>query len=603
MQELDLNYGIGSGESPQRQLLQVILLLVASSVVFFVGIGKLALTDPDEGRYALIGRNMVDRHDYMEPWLGNAYYAKKPPLYFWMTAASFKIFGLGNPQFSARVVPVLGAVLTILATYLVASTLFNHTLGLISAGCLLSTVMMVGVAKFVRMDIYMVAFLTLAFWAFLKGYKTRGASRWFLLVYPFLALVALVKSPFLLVIPFGIMFLFIVWQRLAGQGEWKVLGDMRLILGLAIIIAVAGPWFMYMVMQHSDYAYKFFVVENFDRVGGTEKSLGHRVTFLVYILTFLWGLLPWTPLAILGILRYSRSALSRGSSDWASRFLFLWFLVVLAVFSVSQTKLFHYVFPAFIPVSIFLGRLLYDYWHCDFPRRRRQLTFSWVYPMGLVVSSLVVGMYLLAVFGAGWFHYHERWIGLPDLYPGAWWGGWIVKLLYRLVLAVGLAKILWYLWRNWLLPQLVVTIAAAFLVLAVDLAYTDLPRLADLCSCRRLAPLIRANADPSTLILEGPVTHNERWSLPFYLGDSMPVQYIRNMADLSGYYANSRKMILLSRDTYACKQVRLILDKRVKVLTEYRDTMLLLIQPKESPLSETPAAELGKARVGVPKIP
>lgn len=588
MGELQLSYGIGSGESRQRRILQVLFLLIVAATVFFVGIGNLPLTDPDEGRYALIGRNMVERNNYLEPWLGNDYYAKKPVLYFWMTAASFRAFGPDNPQFAARIVPVIGATLAVLATYLVAAALFNHTLGLLSAGCVLCTVTMVGLGKFVRMDVYLVAFLTLAFWAFLKGYRTQGPSRWYLLMYPFLALVALVKSPMILIIPFGIILTFVLWQRLAGQSEWKVLGDMRPMLGLGIIIALAGPWFMYMVMQHKDYVHRFFGVENLSgRMLGVARDTGHHNSPLLYVGTLVVGLLPWTPLAVLGLLRYGRSALTRGGTDWESRFLFLWFMFVMVVFSIPQTRLFHYVFPAVIPAAIFLARFLYDYWQSDFPRRRRQLTFTWAYPMGLMVALLVVGMYLVAAFGSGWIQLHGRWEGLKDLHEPSWWvrWGWLVVLVYRVILAGALAKVLWYLWRNWLLPQFVVTIGVAFLLLIVDVSYTDLPRLADLGSCRRLVPLIRNHADPSTVVLEGPVTENQRWSLPFYAGTGLPIRYIQCLADLSEYYKSPQKMIFLSRDDDAYVQMSLHMGKRAEILAEFGRTKLILIREKESPLS------------------
>ncbi|MFA5863258.1 MAG: glycosyltransferase family 39 protein [Phycisphaerae bacterium] len=582
MQQVDMISEISSYESRHRQILQVLLLLIVSSAVFVAGIGKLALTDPDEGRYALISKNMIDRHNFLVPWLGENYYSDKPPLYFWMTAGCLKIFGLDNPQFSARIVPVLGGLLTILATYLVASTLFNHMLGLLSAGCLLSTVMMVGCGKFVRMDIYLVALTAMTLWAFLKGYKQQGPTRWFLLIYPFLALGTLIKGPVAIVIPTAIIFLFLVWQWLIGQGDWKVLNHMRLILGLAIIIVLAGPWFLYMVTQYPGYAHEFFSRQNFERAVDNQSQLGHHTTPLIYAATLLIGFVPWTGLAVLAVARYTKSALGRGSRDWESKFLFLWFALIMIFFTIAKARLFHYVFPVFVPVAIFLGRFLYDYWQSDFPRRRRQLTFAWAYPAAFTVWISVVILYILAAFGSGWLQFHERWIGLPDLYGNSWFGrwGWIITLVYRLAIAVVLIKTFWYLWRNWQLPQLVMTIGAAFLLLMVDVSYTDLPRAADLASCRRLTPLVKKNCDVNTPILEGPVTHNQRWSLPFYLGNGYTIKYFSRTADLADYYKNPGKMIYLIRDEDTYNQCKYILGQRIEVLAHYSQTRLLLIKPK-----------------------
>ena len=349
MQQMDINYEINSCEPKRNRVFQILLLMIISAAVLISGIGKLSLGDPDEGRYVTISKNMIDRGNYLEPWLGEKYYADKPPLYFWLTAGSFKIFGLNNPQFSARIVPVIGGTLTILATYLIASTLFNHVIGLISGGVLLSTVLMIGFGKFVRMDIYLVAFLSLAFWAFLKGYKEQGPTRWFLLMYPFLALAFLTKGPIALGIPGVVIVLFLVWQWLGGQGDWKVLNHMRLIMGLAIIIFIAGPWFFYMVDIHPDYFREFFGKHNLERGLSADSGLGHRNSPLIYLATLLVGFIPWTPLMVLAIFRYTKSVFTRGSADWESRFLFIWFAFVMVFFAVHENPAFLLCLSRFYP--------------------------------------------------------------------------------------------------------------------------------------------------------------------------------------------------------------------------------------------------------------
>jgi 4-amino-4-deoxy-L-arabinose transferase-like glycosyltransferase len=582
MLHLNLSYDTAFSESRQKQILQVMLLLIVALIVFISGISQLSFGDPDEGRYALISKNMVETGNYLEPRLGDHYYADKPPLYFWLTAASFKLLGSENAHFSARIVPIVGAILTILATYLIASTLFNHAMGMISAGGLLSTIAAIGLAKFIRMDIFLISFISLALWAFLKGYKNDGPSKWYLLMYPFLALGVLTKGPIALAIPAAVILLLLAWQTLLGRNEWKVLGHMRLIIGSAIVIVVAGPWFIYMERLHPGYAHEFFLNQNFNRAFQAGNNLGHHDNPLTNLAALFVAFVPWTGLVILGIARYLRSAFARQSTDWESRFLLLWFFFVLIFFSLSKTILIHYVFPAIVPGIILAARLVYDYWQSDFPRRRRQLTFAWAYPMILAVGGTMVLMYLAAAFGAIWLQFHEKWLILPDFYGENWWArwGWLLSTLYRLALAGVLVKVFWYLWRNWQMPQLVLAITASFLLLAVDLSYTDLPRMADLASARRLTPLVRDNSDPSTIILAGPNTKDQKWSLPFYLGSAYTVRQIPNLATLTDYYKNTDKIIYLATEADARQQVEWVLGDRIELLAQYRDMALLLIKPQ-----------------------
>src|ERR1044071_2460561 len=58
------------------------------------------LFDPDEARYAEIPREMLVTGDFVTPRLNGSHYFEKPPLLYWMNAASFKI--LGETPFAAR---------------------------------------------------------------------------------------------------------------------------------------------------------------------------------------------------------------------------------------------------------------------------------------------------------------------------------------------------------------------------------------------------------------------------------------------------------------------------------------------------------------------
>jgi len=369
------------------------------------------------------------------------------------------------------------------------------------------------------------------------------------------------------------------WQR-----NWAAIGHLKLILGLAIIIAMAGPWFLYMSVTHSGYAADFFVKQNLDRV--TTDILGHMETPFVYLAALLIGLAPWTGLFVLAFARYLCLGLSRDSGNWETRLLLVWLIFVMAFFSVVNTKLSHYILPAFVPSAILLGRFMYDYWQSDFPRRRRQLSFAWAYPMGLVAGLIVVLMFVVSALGGGWLRFHEQWTGPNPLYDDSWWRrwGWMISLVYRLALAGVLVKLLWYLWRNWQLPQLVTAIGVACVILTVDLSYTELPKVADLRSSRRLVPVVAKNSEAGEKIVAGP---EERWALPLYRGRSHTVLQIKQLADLTELARNPGEVVYLSTDDDSFVQAKGIMRDRVKVLAEYRDTRLLQIAPQPAlPLAE-----------------
>ena len=100
-------------------------VLLVSALFFLLAMlraGSMPLTDPDEGRYAEIAREMVASGDYVVPHLFSIPYLEKPPLLYWLTALSFGAFG--ESEIAARLVPALTATAGVVAVGLFASTLF-----------------------------------------------------------------------------------------------------------------------------------------------------------------------------------------------------------------------------------------------------------------------------------------------------------------------------------------------------------------------------------------------------------------------------------------------------------------------------------------------
>src|SRR5262245_4716462 len=70
------------------------------------------LLEPDEGRYAQIPREMLDRGDWVVPHLQGQPYLDKPPLLYWLVMLSYSIFGVSEaPERLVTAVAVHGTIL------------------------------------------------------------------------------------------------------------------------------------------------------------------------------------------------------------------------------------------------------------------------------------------------------------------------------------------------------------------------------------------------------------------------------------------------------------------------------------------------------------
>ena len=72
----------------------VLLAIVIAAVMFvFPLFVRFPLLDPDEGLHASIAQEMVERGDWITPRFLGQPFLDKPILYFWIQAASLRVFG------------------------------------------------------------------------------------------------------------------------------------------------------------------------------------------------------------------------------------------------------------------------------------------------------------------------------------------------------------------------------------------------------------------------------------------------------------------------------------------------------------------------------
>ena len=328
-------------------LRDLLILAVILGIPFFQYLGGLPLIDPDEGRYAEIPREMLERGDLITPTLNYVKYFEKPPLLYWINAASLKTFGLN--EFAARFPSALCGLLTVLATYIIARHLYGRRAALISALILGTSAGFVLQSRIILTDMLLTFCLTAALGAFIVAAQREGrrsrALPWYLF-YLFCALATLAKGLIGMVFPAGIIFFYLLWSR-----RWKLLSEMRLATGLLLFLAVAAPWFLAVSLRNPEFAHFFFIREHFERFTSTVH--GRYQPFWFFVPVLLGTMLPWSFFIPGALVRAWRD---RHHEDGRSgMFLLVWALFIFLFFSKSSSKLIPYILPTFTPLALLLG--------------------------------------------------------------------------------------------------------------------------------------------------------------------------------------------------------------------------------------------------------
>ncbi len=332
------------------------LLLVGTALCSLWALGALPLIDVDEPVYGQVGREMAhsDWQDWLTPRLGGQPWFDKPPLFYWLTALSMRLFGVS--EFAARLPSALEAVGLVAVTYALARRAFPETprAGLWAGFVLATCVQFLILARAAVTDMTLVLTLTLALWALYVWTKT-GEGRWIALCGVMTGLGCLAKGPVALVLigvqAVGYLLLTRQAKRLLSPALWG---------GFLLCLVVGLPWFLLMVHEHGQlFINGFLEANNVTRYLQAEHA--ETSPFWFFLPVLLAGFLPWT-LALPGTLamlwRQGREEWSAKAADGPVLFLALWVVLVFVFFSASQSKLVTYIFPLYPALAVLVGAWL-----------------------------------------------------------------------------------------------------------------------------------------------------------------------------------------------------------------------------------------------------
>ncbi|MCL2877402.1 MAG: glycosyltransferase family 39 protein [Acidobacteria bacterium] len=331
-----------------RLLLLITLLVMAAGVYLFTASGR-AILDDGDALYSHVAQNMAATGDWVTPYANGVRFIDKPPMLYWLTAASLRVFGV--TEFAVRF-PAVCAVSAIALLLLFLGRKAGGPFAGFVAGSAFA--FCAGTFLFTLMafpDIFFVFFLTLAVTAFYVWYRDdRNPVFPALLFYAASAGAVLSKGLIGLAFPAAIALLFLIWSR-----NFSRLRHFHPVKGTLLFFLVAAPWHVLAAVRNPGFLWYYFVNEQFLRFLGKRQPLDYESISLpiFWALTLAW-LFPWS--VFLPALRHVwRSSGDRDSpARDAVRICFCWAFTVFVFFSVSS-RIEHYSMPIFPPLAVLFG--------------------------------------------------------------------------------------------------------------------------------------------------------------------------------------------------------------------------------------------------------
>uniref|UniRef100_Q3ASZ6 Glycosyltransferase RgtA/B/C/D-like domain-containing protein n=1 Tax=Chlorobium chlorochromatii (strain CaD3) TaxID=340177 RepID=Q3ASZ6_CHLCH len=324
---------------------QLAVLALLIGVSFFATLGATPLFDVDEGAFSEATREMLISKNYLTTYLNGAPRFDKPILIYWLQLLSVQILGINEVAF--RLPSAIASAVWALLLFFFVKKESDSQQALIASGLLVLSLQVSVIAKAAIADALLNCLLALSMFAVMRYYKNNSKTA-LLTAFAAIGLGTLTKGPIAIIIPLAVTFLFSVLE-----GTLKKWFRMVFYLpGIALFCVIALPWYL---LEYQDqgmaFIEGFFFKHNISRFNTSLE--GHSGSLFYYFPVLIVGMMPFTALLFATMWR-----LPKLLSTPTNRFLLIWFGFVFIFFSLSGTKLPHYMIYGYTPLFIVMARIV-----------------------------------------------------------------------------------------------------------------------------------------------------------------------------------------------------------------------------------------------------
>ncbi len=319
--------------------------------VYLLGL-RLDVLEIDAAQYAAMSREMAQTGGWLEITDRGQPYLNKPPLLFWASQLSFRLFGVSNVAY--RLPSLLVFLLGIFSTYKLAALYGGRRAGSLAAVVLATCQGGFLMIEDVRTDTLLTGLVAFTLWQaaeFLEGRRLSSAA----LAGAGLGLGMLAKGQIALMVP-----VLAIASDAALKRDPRRLLRPGWLLTAGIGLALLVPMAVGLYRQHGPGGLEFhFWTQGFGRVF-SENPWGDEHGVLFFVPQMLWIFLPWTLVLVLALASRARELRADGwrVANGAEAVALGGFVLAFVGLSLSKSKLPHYVYVTLPSAAVVAGAWL-----------------------------------------------------------------------------------------------------------------------------------------------------------------------------------------------------------------------------------------------------
>lgn len=337
-------------------------ILLSCLLVYIIAIWQIPVIDIDAAQYASMSREMMENGSYLKLYDLGLDYLDKPPMLFWMSAISLKIFGVHD--WAYRLPSVLLLLLAIYSTYQLALLFYEKRIAQLAAIILATSQAVFLMVHDVRCDTMLMGWVSFSLWQLAAWYNNKKWKH-FLLAFTAIACGMMTKGPIALMVP-----VFAFLPHFVLRREWKQFFRWEYLLGLIIVAILLIPMSIGLYQQYDLEPGKvfhgrpiqsglrfYYWTQSFGRYTG-ENVYNEMNHFTFLLENMLWSFLPWIFFFLIGLFLVIRQLFQQKwkiglHEEWISTG---GFIITYCILARSQAQLPHYIFVVLPLAAIVTAR-------------------------------------------------------------------------------------------------------------------------------------------------------------------------------------------------------------------------------------------------------
>lgn len=346
-----------------------LLLLFSCVAVYIIGGLMIPLMDIDASQYASISREMIERNSYLQIFDLGKDYLDKPPMLFWLSALSMKVFGIHDWAYRIPSIIFLG--IALYSTFRFTQLFYSLQTARLATILLASCQAFFLIAHDVRTDTMLVGWVMLAIWL-LAEWTEQKRVKYFFFAVAAIAGGMMTKGPIALVVP--ILCFVPHW---VSKKKWSYLYHPIYLLGMVLLCLLLLPMSWGLYQQYDLQPGKlinnipiesglrfYYWTQSFGRYTG--ENFYREMSYPTFLLeNMMWSFLPWIFVFLWAVIRKVKLIIKEGFFiSKGEHISLIGFVLTYLVLSRSQAQLPHYIFVVF-PLAAILTAAHWEavLWH------------------------------------------------------------------------------------------------------------------------------------------------------------------------------------------------------------------------------------------------